>query len=120
MFVLLLPLAPLAWLLLVPSSLELDLTQQVTVSEHRVGGRGIRLELRRQNAGDNGEVEIRVLSGGVLTSTLKSQFSYDTLQNRHPGKIRWAWRDGDLWPDLVFELSSRNYWIGSRDGKVHE
>jgi hypothetical protein len=106
--------------MLVPTSLELDLSKDVTTSGHRVGGYDIVLELRRLKPGDNGEVEIRVINEGELVSTLSSHFNYDTLQSQHPLTTRWAWRDGDLWPDLVLELSARTCWIGSRDGKVHE
>jgi hypothetical protein len=104
---------------LTPAPLHFDLLSAQTEQSFHVGLYTVRFVLKPLQAGDNGDVQIEVFQGAKRIKTLVSQFSFDTLVDKPPALRRWAWLDGDVFPDLLLESDANTFFVGSRDGLVH-
>jgi hypothetical protein len=104
---------------LTPAPLDFDLLNTQTEHSFRVGVHNVRFVLKPLQSGDSGDVQIEVFQGQKRIKTLVSQFSFDTLVYKPPVFHRWAWLDGDVFPDLLLESDANTFFVGSRDGLVH-
>lgn len=102
-----------------PRRLDVQLSQPQTIYHTRSGAHDVTFVLTRAHEGDNGPVELRIISNAD-EAIVQAQFSYDTLQNQPAGTWRYAWVDDDAWPDVTVTPSDAvgGWAILSADGHI--
>ncbi len=91
---------------------------------YHVGAQAVTLAVRALVDGDNGAAMIVVTVNDQQSANINASFNYDTLMDLPAAYVHYWWQDGDLYPDLLIMpttvLSNTRYYLGSRDGELHE